>query len=338
MSPDGSRTVKASVPAGLKSGDSFLVRLAKPEQLLPPSDAQPNFADALDNWLSPKPQSAVVTPSHGRSDNSLTEAVSPHMHMPSKSSPHKVAGQPVRANVEKAEMRQENPASAPNSGQSNQKLMMVNVPPGMPAGSSLQVEIPGENRTIMAQVPPGGVKSFHVAYTPRSSHTRARAPPPQANSTLVPRHNSPKGQKLLLVRVPPGTPPGTTLHVSVPDEPGRILAAQVPPGNVQEFHVSYESRPPQPQQAGMLPPANAYRNASYHSNNYHSSPQQQRTNNNGAEGYMMPVVTGAAFGAAGAATYDHFAHNTTGGGDYAQDGGYGDVGGGDDGFGGGFDF
>jgi hypothetical protein len=53
--------------------------------------------------------------------------------------------------------------------------------------------------------------------------------------------------------VPKGTAAGTTLHVSVPDEPGRILAAKVPPGNVREFHVSYQARAPKTAKAEEVP-------------------------------------------------------------------------------------
>lgn len=139
-----------------------------------------------------------------------------------------------------------------------QKLIHVEVPPGMPAGSTLFVEIPGENRTVSAQVPPN-VTSFHVAYTPQLQHYSRPSPPPQTHSRQAPsQRRQPGREKLLSVRVPPGTPPGTTLHVSVPDEPGRILAAQVPPGNVSRFHVSYLPSEPA-HMRGMLPPANAYR-------------------------------------------------------------------------------
>lgn len=44
----------------------------------------------------------------------------------------------------------------------------------------------------------------------------------------------------LLVQVPPGTTAGTTLHVSIPNEPGRILSVQVPVGNHLEFYVTYK--------------------------------------------------------------------------------------------------
>jgi hypothetical protein len=152
-----------------------------------------------------------------------------------------------------------------------QKLLMVQVPAGVRPGSLIHVEIPGENRTVAAQVPPN-TTFFHVAYTPHAPTSvptdlpgeaesyplPSPRPPPQASSKLVQERFTPAGQKLLLVRVPPGTPAGEMLHVSVPDEPGRILAAQVPAGNVREFHVSYESRGAKPETRSMLPPANPY--------------------------------------------------------------------------------
>ena len=48
-----------------------------------------------------------------------------------------------------------------------------------------------------------------------------------------------QNQKLLLVQVPPGTRAGQTIHVSIPNEPGRLVAATVPP-NVSEFQVAYQ--------------------------------------------------------------------------------------------------
>ena len=50
-------------------------------------------------------------------------------------------------------------------------------------------------------------------------------------------------EKRLLVRVPIGAKAGMTLHVKIPDEPGRMLSAQVPIGNVKEFYVTYEPGP-----------------------------------------------------------------------------------------------
>lgn len=270
LAVDGTRRVKATVPAGLQSGDTFLVRLAtpinpqvlnskplqppeqrtQPEETPRPESPEPNFASALDAWLTPSPDPPNLSsnkqspePSgsyhntlgngnnyhHQQSFQQYQNVNHPYTHqsqvLPNPIlppvSPQQVPGQSISATVE-------SPTSS--TDRLHQKLLLVQVPPGMPPGSSLQVEIPGENRTLTAQVPPGGVQSFHVAYSPR----------PQQQSSLV--GDDKNKSKLLLVRVPPGTAPGTTLHVSIPDEPGRILAAQVPAGNVPEFHVSYEPR------------------------------------------------------------------------------------------------
>ena len=153
-----------------------------------------------------------------------------------------------------------------------QKILLVRVPKGVMAGSTIYVEIPGENRTVATTVPEG-VKSFHICYTPRPLPklvppvTRRQmqvAPRPEHKIRQSYPTESSGQQKLLLVRVPPGTRAGTTIHVSVPDEPGRILAAIVPAGGVQEFHVSYEARipPADPPMRSFLAPTSPYHNYS----------------------------------------------------------------------------
>jgi hypothetical protein len=425
-----------------------------------PAPNHPNFANALENWIPASPAGAATAPdaSEKQGQNGTTEAVATAVNTrglrdpsptaaglavvsppptPAPQSAHnkQILGQPVNAQIEVAETRQEpepgrassygnnvggggpptNPSySATSDSSPKQKLLLVHVPQGMPAGSAMQVEVPGENRTITAQVP-AGVQSFHVAYTPRPLPTPPQRQPPSQSRTPSPpimvspppaRHRAPTtsmGQRLLLVRVPPGTQAGTTLHVSVPDEPGRILAAQVPPGNVQEFHVSYEARVPQASsnshnggggsRGGPAPATNGYgqqpppssqpgfygngssqqqptqqffpensgnqygaqqqpppprhhqqqRMATYN-NNYQNNDRSQPQN--GATGNLfLPFLGGAALGAAGMATYDHFAqHNgdanandptdyNGGGADYGGDyGGDYDMGGGDFGF------
>ena len=140
----------------------------------------------------------------------------------------------------------------------NQKLVLVYVPPELLPGTTIYVEIPGESRTVAAQVPPG-VNSFHVAYTPQQPILQIPPAPMMASGDMVLRQPQVGREKLLSVRVPPGTLPGTTLHISVPDEPGRILAAQVPPGHVKKFHVSYIPREQSMAGGnGMLPPASSY--------------------------------------------------------------------------------
>ena len=421
LAPDGSRLVKATIPAGLKSGDTFLVRLAVPirmdvlnSQPVAPSmtekraqpqfaksldtwttpidqpvpgtpppaiiiekpvrdPTQPSFVDALDRWLTPVPDTKPMNDNnsvqeYSESSNQERDApppveiksfgkavviqdelsTSPVASDPVPPEPStalppvasglnpaqqhdsivpQVSGLPVNANIEPAQTEPKNTvrnnAVASNmSTVSNQKLLLVQVPPGLPAGATMQVEIPGENRTLAAIVPPGA-DTFHIAYTPRTSDSgysttsfSAPSPPLQAPSTLVPpqksRAHSPRGQKLLLVRVPPGTSAGTTLHVSVPDEPGRILAAQVPPGNVQEFHVSYEARPKQHiigHPNGMIPPANPYNSNLLQQQQqqpyYHQQPMMQpgyyHPNQSPPNNYWWPAAAGVV-GAAGSLT------------------------------------
>lgn len=48
-------------------------------------------------------------------------------------------------------------------------------------------------------------------------------------------------KKLLKVQVPPNAKPGSTIHVRIPGEGDRVLAAQVPP-NCSEFHVQYDTK------------------------------------------------------------------------------------------------
>lgn len=343
------------------------------DNYMTPAPTNPNFATALNNWMSPTPEQSVAaekdqskeagkvadvvaTPLHGNGNLASRDAA------PAVVSPQ-VFGQRVNAQVEVAETREDPDAGNATiaSAQQNtistkqQKFLLVHVPPGMPAGSTMQVEVPDENRTIATTVP-AGVQSFHIAYTPRPQQQPMRSvtppqpqPRPQQQQQQQPYPSSlSAGQKLLVVRVPRGTLAGTTLHVSVPDEPGRILAAQVPPGNVHEFHVSYEARPHanaqrsapsygQPQQAQFGQRQPGFGGQQGQGNYYPQQQQHQQqrmapynNGNNGGSGmgnFLLPFLGGAAMGAAGAATYDHFAHNNDNNNAYANDPATGDAGG-----------
>lgn len=183
----------------------------------------------------------------------------------------------------------------PNVGQA---MMKVQVPPGTSPGSTIHVQVPGETRMIAAQVPPG-VSEFHVAYEPtRSSNPSAPA--------------ATQAEELLLVRVPPGTTPGTTMHMQVPDEPGRLLTARVPPGNVSEFHVSYL-------------PRNSQRGTPARNTIQQGNRGNVQSNQGSGMGNMMfPLLGGAAMGAATMAMFDHHHYNNNG---YDDSAGYGDTGG-----------
>jgi hypothetical protein len=264
--------------------------------------AQPKFGSALETWLSPAGETepeTITTPIHGNKGrereeaepdvgspsfkDTLTEIFKPSIEptaastkedttscdIAPPSNPQETQAQAAQSNLPSTQTTVDPSIATKNISVQNeetyrqptQRLILVEVPPGLSAGQTMHVEVPGENRTLSVQIPPN-VDTFHVSYTPR--YQQPLSPPSfvQNQNQILSRQQSPTGQKLLLVRVPPGTPAGTTLHVSVPDEPGRILAAQVPPGNVSEFHVSYEARPPGLRR-GMLPPANPYANSGY---------------------------------------------------------------------------
>lgn len=252
-SPDGKDMVTAIVPMGLSEGDTFLVRFpSKASTSLP-------IADGVRN-------ERVQPESHEENDIIDYECMSSRGDSNTNSSPE------LDADIEPLS-DEGSLVDADKPSGSTQKLLLVQVPAGVRPGSTIHVEIPGEFRTVAAMVP-AGVTSFHVAYTPtvtskeesqspylpsdlpKDSPSRTSTPPQQAPSTLV-NKSTPTGQKLLLVQIPPGATAGTILHVSVPDEPGRILAAKVPMGCVSEFHVAYEARP-SAQNRSMLAPASAY--------------------------------------------------------------------------------
>jgi hypothetical protein len=279
--PDG-RTINATIPHGMTSGESFYVAFPA----INAGGGQSNNSGRQNNQsatpVSPLPMNVsgpfmppIASPAQNTGD---------HSHVPFSQAldgPH-------------ARMSPQTPSpQAPPTPQNNtQMLLLVNVPTGSAPGSTLYVQVPGEDRTLAAKVPPG-VTQFHVAYTPSTSSRTMAAIPFVAATKPIPTTNN--GQKLILVRVPPGTPPGTTLHVEVPDEPGRILAAQVPP-NVNEFQVAYIPRPPRPTlQAYDMPPNH---------NNVGVNQGAGGMMNNA----MLPFIGGAAMGAAGLAMYDHYHH------------------------------
>ena len=253
--PDGSRSVNAVVPAGMTVGQTFTVEFPPPaateEQSLP-DDSMPGFAHALDTKLPlpiPPPKVESRQEPDGFADT-INNLLGSHPNYNYQQPAPAVTSAPTTVNPE--------------------KVLLVKVPSGVTAGQTLFVEVPGENRTLAATVPPG-VSSFHVSYIPRPhNNTHSQAP----ETTASPE------QKLLLVQVPPGTAAGSTLHVAVPDEPGRILAAKVPP-HVQQFQVAYVPKaiiakdtttnpppamnpsyqPPQPMRGGTLPVASPYNRA-----------------------------------------------------------------------------
>jgi hypothetical protein len=283
--PDGSgRLVQAVVPNGCTAGSTFMVQA--------PPRASVKAAPTV---------TAFDTSSHVNQVSVLAAPVSDYsnvtaMPAPTEPAPFSQALDAPRATASASEL-------------AGKAFVKVTVPPGASVASTIQVEIPEEDRFITAQIPPNCTE-FYVRYEPR----RKQMPTPQPyNYNPTPAASTPSapsGQKLLLVRVPLGASVGTTLHVQVPNEPGRMLMAQVPPGNVREFHVAYQPRGEgtQTQQQQQYP---------YNNN-------RPNNNDNSGWGRAVPaVVGGLAAGAAGAIVYDHFAHAHDGSGAYQDQGDYG---------------
>ena len=323
--PDGSgRTIMVTVPQGLSPGSTFMAEF-------PPytsSSAPSVVASSVASSGPPRPAQVEMGPV----DYSKVEILPP----PQASAPVEPFAQAVPIGAGPFDTTISAPstnrqASSPMPATFGQPMFRVQAPPGSASGSTLHVSIPGDNRTISA-VPPGNGSSFHF---PCESQQQAMPATMVAQSPQPPQKN----QKLLLVRVPPGTQPGTTLHVTIPDEPGRIIAATVP-ANVSEFHVAYQpSNSNDNNGRGLSQPPN--NNNGPPRNNYNSNGRNNYSNRNsgGMGSVLLPALGGVALGMAGMGIYDHFHHNNDNVYDESNNT-YGDAGndyGGDD-YGGGGDF
>lgn len=342
--PDGSgRLIRAEVPPGLKSGNIFYVKAPKASAPLPPKKtsyspavtATPMPAPAKpSNPPSPQQQSPVpsveaypiygdhidvTTPPHIDVTNMQTPPSSPppFSHCLDEDFPNRYtpANAPPPSPLAVGYQNNNSISSPPQQASSSgTRMVKVAVPPGYLPGSTIHVQVPGENRLIAAQIPPN-CREFHVQYDPkepvspgpsssgmnspamytyqRNSNRSTRASgayvpySPAATSDHTSSAPHFPNTKLLSVKVPRGTPSGTALHVQVPGEPGRLLSARVPPGNVKEFHVSYV-----PRSRGGPVATSAAR------------PRGER-----GSSAVLPIVGGVATGVAGAMMYDHFHHN-----------------------------
>lgn len=306
LHPDQSgRVIEAVVPLGLKAGTKFFVQ-APPRVATnlptPTASAVSPLAESVSGpgaWhITPHAPMAVPSApvaSIGPATSPAVTAVPmppPASHtlpspssippsfsgafddnFPAQYSPMNFGGAPLLS-----------PLASPlshNNDNLGMRLVKVVVPPGTMPGSTIHVQVPGENRLVAAQVPPNCTE-FHIQYDPRETPTSSVMESPMAQ----PRSWTPTRQetKVLLVRVPRGTPPGSILHVQVPNEHGRLLEARVPP-HVSEFYVSYV---PQPPPATHMRPSNDGR---------------------GWESAILPFTGGIATGVAGGMVFDHFAHH-----------------------------
>lgn len=320
QTPDG-QTVHACVPCGMTPGQQFLVQVPGTTDSSPASTSTPIIPpqdySMLQPMSPPKDDFVPPLPAH---QNPWSTTIPSTRPVPANSAQISPIMTDAVATPVYDHFQGYNPVPPPRQPQafptSTQKIMKVQVPPGITAGSILHAHVPGGNRTIAVQVPPG-VSEFHVAYDDVGVDA---APQP------------PVEQKRLLVRVPPGTPPGTRMHVTIPDEPGRVISATVPP-NVTEFQVAYVPQGQQHSRDGAQRNTPFYNNGTQNSGQYMpqtNNPQNisRPTNQGGIGGYILPLLGGAALGAAGMSMFDHFGHQQN---VHAQDAGYGDADSGNDG-------
>jgi len=314
--PDGSgRLIRAEVPKGLKPGNIFYVKAlvgsTAPSSPIVTSSSIPSHTKPS-NPPSPQRQSPVpladAYPIYGEHID-VTCLPSP----PASPPPFSECLEddfPLRYTPASGLLPSPLTVGYQNGGltsSSGMKTVKVVVPSGTVPGTTIHVQIPGENRLVAAQVPPN-CREFHVQYDPQEltspaasssilnspamyQHHSYRPPPvpssPAAASDYAPSTSTCHDTKLLSVKVPKGTRAGSTLHVQVPGEPGRLLSARVPPGNVREFHISYLPR----SAAGPIA----------------TSATRPLVGNWGSA--VLPVAGGVATGLAGAMVYDHFAHH-----------------------------
>ena len=315
LHPDQSgRVIEAVVPSGLKAGTKFYVQappqvattlpgtsasvispLAEPAlnsgpwhntpstaPLAPSAPPMPPLSVETDPW-SPAVTAVPIPPPASRAP-SLSSSIPPFSQAFD-------SGFPARyTQMNAATALPVSPLMSPISQNNNigqMRLVKVVVPPGTEPGSTIHVQVPGENRLVAARVPPHCTE-FHVEYDPRETPTSAVMESPVAQQLSWPPPPPTPDTKLLLVRVPRGTPAGSRLHVQVPNEHGRLVEAKVPP-NVSEFYVSY------------VPAAGP------------TIDSRPTTNSNGRgwESSVFPFAGGIATGVAGGLVYDHFAHHHT---------------------------
>lgn len=147
----------ATVPQGMTPGSSFMVEFPPIDMSSPgpsvvassvASSAPPQYTDRVDySTVTVMPPPAPVEP--------FVQAVP-------------VGAAPGATTISAAPNAASLYSASPMPVPFGQPMLRVQVPPGTPPGTTIHVQVPGENRTILAQVPPGGVSSFQF----RTRHSR----------------------------------------------------------------------------------------------------------------------------------------------------------------------
>jgi len=172
--PDGSgRIIAAPVPAGLDSGSMFHVKYPKlQEESFPPQapTPSPNTHESAASAPLEEPDRTVGAQPLPFSTDAQANTVASAPSFPR---------QEESANMQYSTDAQTNTvASAPSfpRQEESSNMLLVKTPPGTAPGTTIHVQIPGENRVIAAVVP-DGVSEFYVTYEPR------QGPPHDQNNT-----------------------------------------------------------------------------------------------------------------------------------------------------------
>jgi hypothetical protein len=266
QSPQG-QTVTAQVPAGMSPGQQFMVQI-------PPRTVTPPLPPA--NMVTAQPSAPVLSPHDYSSLTPVTPPQEPFV------------------------------PPLPGSTTATANPWTTTIPPATTRSAPM---VPIMTNAVAVPVQDDNPYYYSSPHPPPPVPIQYGNPPPSIQNGSHPHASPPPQPKLLRVQVPPGTPPGTTLHVSIPDEPGRVVGATVPP-NTSEFYISYLPQTTTPMTMNNKNMANG----NYYNNNNTAMQQpngmQNRsnrpTNEGGMGGYVLPLLGGAALGAAGLAMMGHY--------------------------------
>lgn len=287
------RLIAATVPVGLGPGSTFMVQF-------PPFQNSPELSGQEQNKSQFLNTNRVIVPSecqnHAKglsTETTILALPSPDRSIPTTQAPNHSSNYSIESNND------EN--STPLT-----KFVHVRIPPGTQSGTTIHVAIPGEDRVVAATVPPGDISEFQVAYEPlptpkfpsmpvvSSSPIVSQSPHPFSSTTQTLQQNINQTQ-MILVNVPPGATPGTTIHVPIPGTYDQYIAATVPSGRVSQFYVSFTPASSTNINKNSLNAAST--NPSHH--NPKSNTFNNHHNNNGsgmgtAGMIAAPLVIGAA--------------------------------------------
>jgi hypothetical protein len=152
----------ATIPHGMRPGDTFIVEI-------PPNNNVHN-----DNNITKSSFNTSQIPTAPQNPNEGIVAIAAEVKptapffpipVPLPSSPITMQESRQDSTLKTTSQYRNTNYNHNRNRNNNQKHMLVKVPVGVAVGSTIHVQIPGENRMMAAQVP-SGVSEFHVAYDP----------------------------------------------------------------------------------------------------------------------------------------------------------------------------